>query len=90
MKTIIPTIFTKGVFKPIKRVNFPENFRVEITPLVDYHFNGSPKIIMEMLRITKMKFKGANIKIPAGLGYQKKIRSESDLKVDARLKELNA
>ena len=89
MPNIIETIYTQGVFKPLKKVNLPENTRVEITTLRDFSYGRTPKDLLGILKYAQETFQKAKIKIPSGLSFQKKIRKESDLKVKARLKPLN-
>lgn len=89
MPNIIKTIYTKGVFRPLKKVNLPENTKVEIATLRDFSYERKPKDLLEIFKYAQETFQKAKIKIPSGLSFQRKIRREADLKVKTRLKQLN-
>lgn len=89
MPNIIKTIYAKGVFRPIKQVNFPENTKVEISALTDYPFYTSPRDLLEQFKYTQEVYQKSMIKLSSGLEFQRKIRQESDDKINLRFKELH-
>jgi len=93
MQTIIKTIYQDGVFKPLGKVKFPENTKVELAPLINYSLNFSlasgPKELLEMFKYAKEAYQKSKTKLPDGLTFQRKIRKESDRKIDLEPKELN-
>ncbi len=93
MPNIIKTIYQDGVFKPIKKVKLPENTKVEIATLIDYSHNfdlyATSKDLLDMFRYARETYKKSRVKLPSGLEFQRKIRKESDGKINLRLKELH-
>ena len=89
MKSLIPVIYSKGVFKPLEKIKIPENTKLELATLVPFTLGEKPKEVLYWFKYTQAIFKKYHQKLPSGLKYQKKIRQESDRKINLKLKKLN-
>jgi len=89
MPNIIGTIYSKGVYRPLGKVNLPENTKVEIATLIDYSVDTNPKQLLKCLKYAQELFQKSGQKIPPGVEFQRKIRNKSQAKINARLKKLD-